>query len=212
MNIMWIVAAVMIASGAWGGTMNFFIADQQAEKPLPWWQHVVVGVGAAFMVPLFLNMISSGLIDGIRGTNTQLPDLSKLFVLAGFCLVAAVSSRAFIRTLSDRVLQEARSANKKAEEAQEQAAEARAIVAPLVEEETPDQVTADTAALENTSEPNLNADERSVLGAITRGAFTMRSMSVWVRSEKRRNLSISRKTEDNIIAEGAASSPKAGST
>jgi hypothetical protein len=35
---------------------------------------------------------------------------------------------------------------------------------------------------------------------------------VWVRSEKRRNLSMSRKTEVNIIAGGAASSPKAGSS
>jgi hypothetical protein len=35
---------------------------------------------------------------------------------------------------------------------------------------------------------------------------------MWVRSEKRRKMSMSRKTEDNIIAEGAASSPKAVST
>ena len=35
---------------------------------------------------------------------------------------------------------------------------------------------------------------------------------LWLRSEKRRNLSMSRKTEVNIIAEGAASSPQAVST
>lgn len=37
-------------------------------------------------------------------------------------------------------------------------------------------------------------------------------LPLWVRSEKRRKMSMSRKTEFNIIAEGAASSPQAVST
>ena len=175
MDMNWAIVAVMLACGVLGGIVNFFLADPGGERPLVWWKHVVIGIVAAFMVPLFLNMISSGLIDGIRGTSAQPGDSSKLYVLAGFCLVAAVSSRAFIRTLSDRVLQEARSANKKAEEAQEQAAEARAIVAPLVEAETPDRGAANIA--DEAPAADLPADERAILAAMSNTRFTMRSVS-----------------------------------
>jgi hypothetical protein len=202
----------MMASGILGGIMNFFIADPQAERPLLWWQQIVVGVGAAFMVPLFLNMISSGLIDAIRGTNGQTPDLSKLFVLAGFCLVAAVSSRAFIRTISERVLQEARNAKKKAEEAQEQAAEARAIVAPLVEEEAPTEMTGPEVASEASEqggEANLSDEERSVLNAMTRSRFTMRSLSGLAKEtgleKARANKIISSLMAKELVAQGLSS-------
>jgi predicted transcriptional regulator len=176
MDMLWIISIVMAISGVLGGIINFFISDPVGERPLTWWQHILVGLGAAFMVPLFLNMISSGLIDAIRGTSGQMPDFSKLFVLAGFCLVAAVSSRAFIRTLSERVLQEARTAKKIAEEGQEQAAEARSIVAPLVEEEPPSEVITSSIP-DRTVETGLSDNERSILNAMTRPPFTMRSLS-----------------------------------
>ena len=69
MDMLWTIVIVMVASGLLGGIINFFIADTQAEKPLSWWQHIVVGVGAALMVPLFLNMISSGIIDSDSGNK-----------------------------------------------------------------------------------------------------------------------------------------------
>ena len=124
MSPLYEIALVMLVSGTLGGLVNYYLTDQQDEKQLTWWQHAFVGVVAAFIVPLFLNMASGDLIDKIRGVDGKAPDPSKLFVLAGFCLVAAASSRAFIRSLSERVLQEVRSAKKKAEAAQEQAAEA----------------------------------------------------------------------------------------
>jgi hypothetical protein len=74
------------------------------------WQFIVIGVGAAFLAPLFLNMISSDLIARSK-ENYYL-----LFVLVGFCLVASISSRKFIRSISDRVLQEAEEASRKADE------------------------------------------------------------------------------------------------
>src|SRR6185437_10161032 len=100
MNPLFAIAIVMFLAGLLGGLVNFFLAETAVEKPLTWWQHTIIGVTASFMVPLFLNMISGDLIDKIIATS----DYSKLFVLADFCLVAAVSSRAFIRSLSERVL------------------------------------------------------------------------------------------------------------
>jgi predicted transcriptional regulator len=129
------------------------------------------------MVPLFLNMISSGLIDAIRGTSEQTPDVAKLFVLAGFCLVAAVTSRAFIRSLSERVLREARNATKEAKEAKEQAVEAKNIaVDSSAEPELISESYASTDAWQE-QEAHLSPDERAVLTAMTNTRFGLRSIS-----------------------------------
>lgn len=170
------IALVMLASGVLGGLVNFFLSDPQDERHLTWWQHIFVGVTAAFMVPLLLNMISADLIDKIRGVNGQQGDYSKLFVLAGFCLVAAVSSRAFIRTMSERVLQEVRSARKNAEEAKEEAAEAKAAVAPFVEEDVPENEIEKRTPSE-TPEVDLTDTEKKVLKAMISSSYSMRSIT-----------------------------------
>ncbi|TLD46313.1 MAG: hypothetical protein FAZ92_01424 [Accumulibacter sp.] len=170
------IALVMLVSGVLGGLVNYFISDPQDERRLTWWQHIFVGVTAAFMVPLLLNMISADLIDKIRGVNGQPGDYSKLFVLAGFCLVAAVSSRAFIKTMSERVLQEVRSAKKNAEEAKEDAAEAKAAVAPFVEEEISENEI-DKKDLPETPEVDLTEPEKKVLKAMVSSSYSMRSIT-----------------------------------
>lgn len=174
---LWNIAIVMLAAGVLGGIVNSFLADPADERPLPWWKHIAVGVTASFMVPLFLNMISGDLIDKIRGVDGKPADYSKLFVLAGFCLVAAVSSRAFIRSLSERVLQQVKSANKKADEAKEDAAEAKAAVAPLVEEESPDDLSSLNASRAPITETAQEENEAAVLKAMTTVSFSLRSIS-----------------------------------
>jgi DNA-binding MarR family transcriptional regulator len=75
---------------------------------------MVIGIAASFLVPLFLQMISSDLLQ--RGASDHLA----LFVFAGFCLIAAISSKAFIRTLSEQVLKEVRAAKAEAQEARQE--------------------------------------------------------------------------------------------
>ena len=171
------IALVMLAAGTLGGLVNSYLSDPADERPLEWWKQVVVGIVAAFMVPLFLNMISGDLLDKIRGVEGRLPDYSKLFVLAGFCLVAAVSSRAFIGSLSERVLQQVKSANKKADEAKEQAAEAKAVVAPLVEAETPDEPVAFSRSVDVVPETATPANELAVLKAMASSSYSLRSIT-----------------------------------
>jgi hypothetical protein len=163
----------MLAAGILGGIVNSFLADPLDEHLLPWWQHLAVGITASFMVPLFLNMISGDLIDKIRGIDDKAPDYSKLFVLAGFCLVAAVSSRAFIRSLSERVLQEVKSAKKKANEAKEEAKEVKSVVASWVEPEAPDALD----ALAASDQPTTDADELKVLKAMASSPYPLRSIT-----------------------------------
>jgi hypothetical protein len=190
------IALVMFCAGTLGGIVNFFLADPEQEKPLPWWQHVLVGVVASFMVPLFLNMISGDLIDKIRGIDGKPADYSKMFVLAGFCLVAAVSSRAFIKTLSEKVLQEVRkkveavnkkvdeavvksdAAEEKASAASADASEARQAVSPLVEDDSVDESRSEARALEIAPvRVEVTPAEAAVLKAIADSSYALRSMT-----------------------------------
>lgn len=158
--------------------MNFFLTDPADEAPLSWWKHLTIGVAASFMVPLFLNMISGDLIDKIRGVAGSAPDYSKLFVLAGFCLVAAVSSRAFIRTLSERVLQQVKSANRVATEAKAVAVDAKATVGLVVEEEEISDDLRELAAPVETIDDSIIAEsETTVLKAMLESQYSLRSIS-----------------------------------
>jgi hypothetical protein len=170
------VVIVMLLSGALGGLVNFYLNDPQAEQKLEWWQYMIVGVAAAFMVPLFLNVVMPKLISGLLQTGYNPSYYSSLLVLAGFCLVVSVSSRAFIKTMSDKLLQEVRSAKIKAEEAKEKATLATEIVAPLVEEEVSDtdQV---TKSLLSDSGPFLSEQEQTILKLMGKTNYVLRSLS-----------------------------------
>jgi hypothetical protein len=122
-------------------------------------------------------MISSTLIGEITGDLSDSKVVAKLLVLAGFCLLAAISSRAFLRSLSERVLQEVRTAKKEAEEAREEAAEAKAVVAPLVEEELPAQATMQADNAGAAARPSVTDSEKKVLKAMTSSRYSMRSLT-----------------------------------
>jgi hypothetical protein len=181
MDTMWVIGTVMLAAGVLGGSINFFISEQKEEKPLPWRQHVIVGTGASFMVPLFLNMISSNLLKEIRGEGKEpTGDLLKLFVLAGFCLVAAVSSRAFIRTISDRLLQEVKDVRAVAQDARAEAAAATAVVAPFVEEEeSPFEAPRIMTEFGPATSPRgaISNDDAKIIRSLATGGFSMRSLT-----------------------------------
>ncbi len=120
-----VITEVMLAAGAIGGLVNWFLSDVPKAARLAWWKHIVIGITASFMVPLFLSMISADLIDKIRGTAGQPGNPVLLLNLAGFCLVASVSSRAFIGSLTERLMREVRDARAQAETATATAEQAR---------------------------------------------------------------------------------------
>jgi hypothetical protein len=198
-----IVIPTMLVSGVVGGLINSFLNDPEIEKPLKWWQHIVVGIGAAFMVPVFLNMISSTLISDISGEVTDSKMLSKLLVLAGFCLLAAISSRAFIRSLTDRLLQEVKEAKKEAKEAKEQSAQAENIAFLTVENDAPTITPADSETLATTS---ITDDEKKILKTMVGSQFSMRSITGIAKdsglAKERVNAAISSLLAKELIAEG----------
>lgn len=173
------ILGTMLLAGIFGGLINSYLSDPQVEKPLAQWQHVVVGIGAAFMVPVFLNTISSHLIAEITGPELTSDILSKLLILAGFCLLAAVSSRAFIRSMTDRLLREVADVRKEAQAAKDQADRAAAIANLAVEPDSPPPAT--TRALlgggEGPGGTAIGDTERQVLTALAHSRYAMRSVS-----------------------------------
>lgn len=85
---MLVILAIMAVTGLLGGIANYFLSDRQAELGRrDWLKYAVLGVVAALTVPLFLNMISSTLLEGARTKPID------LYVFAGFCLMYVVASR-----------------------------------------------------------------------------------------------------------------------
>lgn len=194
-----LVVPVMLLAGALGGLVNKFLLNPAEERVLSPLQHILVGIAAAFTVPVLLNMISSTLIENVKGGLDQVAGLNSLLILAGFCLLAAISSRAFIRSLSDRilkdhVLREVTEARETAKEAKAVAENAEAIAELSVE---PEDVT--VAQLESpnaiATAAELTSDEALVLRAMTTSRFTMRTVSGIAR-----DISLARPLVNDIVS------------
>lgn len=178
MTALQLLVPAMLAAGIVGGLINGFIGTTANDAPLSWWKHVIIGVGAAFIVPVFLNMISSTLVKDISGELYDADVVAKLLILTGFCLLAAISSRFLLRSMGDRVLQDVRKARKEAQSARQEAAEARAVVEPLIEDEF-DDVTLDglEPAVQAEAAPEVSPQEMQILKAMTASRFSVRSLS-----------------------------------
>ena len=91
-NWWWTLFAAMLLSGVFGGFIRYWW-DRNGE--FSWdsfFKHVVLGIGASLMVPLFLNSISSTLI---KESQT---DLNKVFILIGLCIATAILAKQFMIT------------------------------------------------------------------------------------------------------------------
>lgn len=159
----WLLIGVMIAGGLLGGGVNFLLAkaDEPADAPskASVTRSILAGVLAAFLVPLFLQMLSSDLLE-----RTKRDPLAVLIFL-GFCLVAAVSSRAFITTISDKLISELKQARDDAAVARRNAADAQRKANAAVEGQAePPPASAGTRSTEGAA-PRPGDDELRVLRA-----------------------------------------------
>jgi hypothetical protein len=96
---MLLILAIMILAGILGGAANYFLAERQGEASnKDWIKYPVFGMVAALTVPLFLNMISSTLLEGARTRPVD------FYVFAGFCLIYVIASRRLFENLAQRLL------------------------------------------------------------------------------------------------------------
>ncbi|MBL8440823.1 MAG: hypothetical protein JNK96_06365, partial [Betaproteobacteria bacterium] len=92
---MLVILGIMVVAGVLGGIANYYLSDRQGEPgasdPR---RYALLGVVAALTVPLFLNMISSTLLEGARTKPVD------LYVFSGFCLIYVVASRRLFENLA----------------------------------------------------------------------------------------------------------------
>ena len=100
-SYMLVILLIMVAAGILGGGANFFLSERQRETARrEWLRYVILGVVAALTVPLFLNMISSNLVEAARTRPVD------FFVFGGFCLIYVVASRRVFENVANKFLQQ----------------------------------------------------------------------------------------------------------
>jgi len=135
-----LILGIMVTTGILGGVANYFLNERDSASP---WRtsarYAVLGVVASLTVPLFLNMISSHMLEATRLNS------SELFVFAGFCLLYVVVSRRFFENLAVKLMRQVELVRKDVQHLQEVGGHA-ASVAPVsvkaVETEAPESSTA----------------------------------------------------------------------
>jgi cation transporter-like permease len=125
----WLITGIFITiliSGTLGGVIGFFYNSTQQLKDMPkkvskganqspatdasqrtvtttntFIISILMGIGAALLIPLLLHIVTSNLLSDIKDSP------EKIFILAGYCLAAAISSQYFIKTIIDKLRGEA---------------------------------------------------------------------------------------------------------
>ena len=96
---MLIILGIMLVAGILGGIANYFLSDRQGElSSRDGFKYATLGVIAALTVPLFLNMLSSNLLEAARTRPVD------FFVFAGFCLIYVVASRRLFENAANKLL------------------------------------------------------------------------------------------------------------
>jgi len=98
-SYMLVILLIMVMAGVLGGIANYFLSDRQIETGRrDWGKFLTLGVIAALTVPLFLNMISSNLLEAARTRPVD------FFVFAGFCLIYVVASRRVFENVANKLM------------------------------------------------------------------------------------------------------------
>lgn len=94
------VIVIMTAAGVLGGIVNLALNEPSRKD---WYWSIIAGIGASLLIPLFLRTVSSELLSNVLKLPSGTLSEDHL-VLFSFSLLAALSSRAFIQSLTDNVL------------------------------------------------------------------------------------------------------------
>lgn len=98
---------LMLVIGLLGGYLSWVSSiyeKSDSGKPIcrkRLWKHLITGILATFMVPLFLQMIGSSLLEDVS------PRHSQYYVFLGLCSAAAYVAQRFAGTISERLIKDA---------------------------------------------------------------------------------------------------------
>jgi hypothetical protein len=111
-----IIAAIIILAGLLGGYVNYLLSPTTNSSPNRFEirKSLFLGLVASATVPLFLNTVSSELLQ-----NADLTHYVNFFIFGGFCLIAAVYSARFLQSLGENVLRQLEEVKKEQQENKE---------------------------------------------------------------------------------------------
>lgn len=155
-----IIILIIFLSGIFGGTINFFRVSLKEDRILfNLLKSVFTGLGASILVPLFLNMMSSDLIE----SSSSNP--SDYYLIIGFCLISAIFSNKFIDSIGERVLNQINKVSTEVDNVKSELREATTEEELLETPESKDEYS------------GLNKDEIDILVKIYESKYTYRSIS-----------------------------------
>lgn len=163
----------IIVAGLLGGVINYYMVHTKEEEfsnEYIFSKSIFLGLGAAALVPLFLRLISSTLLEPV----TDKYPIVNYFVIGGFCLAAAIYSKRFIEDVYGRITkaeEDAKAAKKTAEEAKKTSKEVEQSVT------EPDDTQENLALEMATSDPNdaKALIRKQILEAIQGSRFVYRT-------------------------------------
>jgi hypothetical protein len=165
-----VVAGIILVTGGLAGLRNWLAEDLDSPRPrLFLVRRLIDATLASASVPLFLSIVGNAKADAVFG-ELQIWNRDyqiSMFILVGFCSLAALFSQRFLDSLSKKVMQ----LSDKVDDVKNKVDQAAELTAPLIEED-------DVAALAPTAvAPDLatSANVNSVLRALTSVRFLVRS-------------------------------------
>lgn len=167
-NHIFVLAAIMLVSGIFGGLINYYQMNQNTSDSGSLPRCIVIGIGAAFLVPVVLDLVNSDLILEIQG------DPSRLLIYTGFCLISAIAARVVIVNTSDRILREATLARAQSDAAQQELRVLRDELLPLIEAETEQDLPEDGSLV---LDPEIDETLSKTLKALASDRHTFRSVT-----------------------------------
>lgn len=109
MKIGFVLLAILIA-GIIGGLINKFRDKDPASK---YWKSIIKGIGAAIIVPLFLELVKSGIV------SKESESWYNYFIFGGLCIIFAIFSDSFFESISKKLMNQVETLNNRVNEIQE---------------------------------------------------------------------------------------------
>ena len=107
-NDLWTVLLIMLTGGVLGGAVNFFFVSPAPDQPRSLGRSVVLGIGASALVPVFLFVTQSKVLDKlfepVSITLSQTDKSINILFFISLCLLAGISSTRFITSVSDQLI------------------------------------------------------------------------------------------------------------